>query len=82
MGTSNEGGAYIYYGPFDGVYESAQGKIDGVEASLQFGFCADIYSANGNVDILLSGPIEDSGALRNSKLYVIDASSITVDSGE
>ena len=82
MGASSEGGLYLYFGPFDGIYESAQGKIDGVEAGLQFGFCTEIYSDNGSVDILSTGPIKDSGTSRNAKLFILDASSITVDSGE
>ena len=81
MGASSEGGAYVYYGPLYGEYESAQGKINGVEAGLQAGVSVEIYSANGVTDILLAGPIED-GVSRNAKVFVLDASSIVVDSGE
>ena len=81
MGAGSEGGAYLYYGPLYGEYESAQGKIDGVEAGLQVGANVEIYSSNGVTDIMLAGPIED-GVSRNAKVFVIDASSISVDSGE
>jgi hypothetical protein len=78
IGTSNQGGVYIYYGPLQGEYDSAHGFVQSMSKNSRLGTNVELYSHENNQYMLFNTSFVDA-TKTPAKLYQIDHLTIPVD---